>query len=270
MSTALSISVSSTIDSETILQKALLLAKKIDLPFFRTISDSSTEYVLAYTDRGLKLLHISSNSSKTDSILYVDFVRGENGYRLANNCTVKQPLARAAGIKSGTRPTVLDATAGFGTDAFVLASLGCNLTMIERSPIVAALLADGLARAHNHKNTRTITGKRMELLWGNSIEILSSTKKTYQTIYLDPMYPHRKKSALTKQEMRFLRQCVGDDNDGDLLLRTALKRAENRVVVKRPKGAEPLADIPPSHTITMKNNRFDIYLTFNLNLQNLD
>jgi 16S rRNA (guanine1516-N2)-methyltransferase len=42
---------------------------------------------------------------------------------------------------------VIDGTAGLGKDAFVLAGLGCKVTLVERHPVVVALLADGLARA---------------------------------------------------------------------------------------------------------------------------
>ena len=41
-------------------------------------------------------------------------------------------IARAIGLNSPTAPHVLDATAGLGGDAFVLASLGCPVTMVER------------------------------------------------------------------------------------------------------------------------------------------
>ena len=77
------------------------------------------------------------------------------------------------------------------------------------------------------------------------------------------MYPHRHGSALNKQTLRTIRSLVGGDPDGADLLETALVKAENRVVVKRPRKAPLLSAIQPSHVIAMKNSRFDVYLTFN-------
>jgi len=256
------ISVSSTIDSVTILQKAAKMAKKFNLPFCNTVDKCSTELILAYTEKGLQLLHSSTNRNKLFSLLAVDFVHGKNGYRRAKNCTIKQPFARAAGIKSGVRPTILDATAGLGSDAFVLASLGCTVTMIERSPLIAAILEDGMDRALEHKRTEEIIKNRMCLQCGDTIKLLRTLQETFQTIYLDPMYPHKSGSALNKQAMRTIRNLVGDDTDAGLLLDIALTKAQDRVVVKRPQNAPLLSKSKPSHTITMKNSRFDIYLTF--------
>ncbi len=238
------------------------MAKKFNLPFCKTIDKCSTELILAYTNNGLQLLNSSTNSNKPVSLLAVDFVHGKNGYRHAKNCTIKQPLARAAGIKSGIRPTILDATAGLGADAFVLASLGCAVTMIERSPLIAAILEDGMNRALEHERTKEIIKKRMLLHCGDTIKILESIPETFQSIYLDPMYPHKSGSALNKQAMRTIRNLVGDDTDAGLLLDVALTKAQERVVVKRPKNAPLLSKSKPSHTIVMKNSRFDIYLTF--------
>ena len=77
---------------------------------------------------------------------------------------------------------------------------------------------------------------------------------------MDPMYPHRRKSALNSKEMRMLRIIAGDDDDSPALLEAALKVAGNRVVVKRPKGAPGIGQRPPTHEILMRNSRFDVYL----------
>ena len=262
MADHLGISVSSTIDSATILQKATEMAKKLNLPFCNCIDNCSTELILTYTDKGLQLLHSPINRKKLISLLAVDFVHGKNGYRHEKNCTTNQPLARAVGIKPGVRPTILDATAGLGADAFVLASLGCTVTMIERSPLIAAILKDGMDRALKHKRTEEIIKNRMRLHCGDTIKLLRTMQETFQTIYLDPMYPHKSGSALNKQAMRTIRNLVGDDTDAGLLLDIALTKALKRVVVKRPKNASLLSESTPSHTITMKNGRFDVYLTF--------
>lgn len=177
--------------------------------------------------------------------------------------SIKQPLARAVGAKPGFRPTVLDATAGLGGDAFVLASLGCQLTMFERSPIMAALLEDGLKRAAIEPLTAAIIKNNLQLCHKDTISTRIDSKESFYTVYLDPMYPHRKNSALNKQSMRTIRSLVGDDADAGKLLHVALSQATNRVVVKRPEKAPALSELQPSHVISMKNSRFDVYLTFN-------
>ena len=256
-----SISVSSTINSATILQKAVELAANLNLPFTASIEHRSTEFVLAHTPQGLQLLHIPLGSQKSTCLLFVDFVHGKNGFRLAQNRTTKQAIARAVGIKPGFRPTILDGTAGLGSDSFVLASLDCTVTMCERSPIIGALLEDGLCRAAKEEKTAGIIESKINLVLGDTRKYLQNNTATFHTIYLDPMYPHRNQSALNKQTLRIIRSLVGGDPDGAALLEIAREKAENRVVVKRPRKAPLLSDVQPSHVILMKNSRFDIYMT---------
>jgi 16S rRNA (guanine1516-N2)-methyltransferase len=224
-------------------------------------SNSPYSFLLVYTREGLELRTSSLESTHfATKPLHIDFISGNTGYRLQHGGGIHQPLARAVGLKPGIRPSIVDATAGLGVDGFILASLGCEVTMIERSPVMGALLADGLQRAASHPATREIA-ERIQLCLGNAWDIIRSLEKRPATIYLDPMYPHRRGTALNKQEMRTIRELVGDDQDAAALLETALDIASNRVVVKRPKGAPRLNTRCPSHIIEMKNSRFDVYLT---------
>jgi 16S rRNA (guanine1516-N2)-methyltransferase len=101
----------------------------------------------------------------------------------------------------------------------------------------------------------------MILTVGDSTKILTALQaEKPDVIFLDPMYPHREKSALVKKEMRFIRLLAGDDQDSAALLKAALAKAKQRVVVKRPKLAPPLSGPEPSFTISSKKNRFDVYL----------
>lgn len=193
--------------------------------------------------------------------VYVDFVGGAVGHRRRFGGGRGQPMAKAVGLKSGVTPSVLDVTAGLGRDAFVLASLGCEVTLVERSPVVAALLADGLERAAQDAECAPIVG-RMHLRHGQAATFLADLNENARpdVIYLDPMYPHREKSALVKKEMRLFREVVGEDPDADALLEAALKAARQRVVVKRPDYAEPLAGRKPTLSFDTKNHRFDVYV----------
>ena len=260
MKKSLSISVSSTTNSAVILEKAKFLADKIDLPYHQSFIEATSDLILLYTENGLHLSKII-NASQVRSLLHVDFVKGKSGYRHSKNLTIRQPLAKAVGIKPGVRPSVYDATAGLGSDAFVLACLGCQVSMCERSTVLYSLLEDGLDRARQNKKTSQIVSTRMKLTLGDSKTKLLNSSLKFHTIYLDPMYPHRTRSALNKQEMRIIRDLVGDDTDDDILLELALSAALNRVVVKRPKGADKISERTPSFVIPMKNSRYDIYLT---------
>lgn len=264
MVSLVSVSVSSRDLSAVLLEKAQRLALRTGLPFC-LVENCTSRYLLLQTAIRLELaVNPSLTGNPRLTPLAVDFLSGAAAFRHARNCTVNQPLARAVGIKSGFRPDIVDATAGLGGDSFVLACLGCKVKMFERSPVLAALLADGLSRAEADARTAEVVGSRLTLIDGDAITALQRLDHRPYTIYLDPMYPHSAKSALNKKEMRIIREIVGDDPDGGDLLQAARASATNRVVVKRPKGAEHLAHCPPTHAISMKNSRFDVYLTNHL------
>ena len=188
----------------------------------------------------------------------VDFVEGAVAHRRKFGGGRGQDIAKAVGLKHGFTPHVLDATAGLGRDAFVLASLGCQVSMIERMPVVAALLENGLERARLNSEIADIAQK-MSLVHASSVDSMDIGTQP-DVIYLDPMYPHREKSAAVKKEMRVFQSLVGEDPDADNLLEPALALAKYRVVVKRPSYAPPLAGQKPSTSIKMKKNRFDVYV----------
>ncbi len=240
-------------------KKASLLASQLKVPLLES-SCFSGEYQLVYTDERLELHGPSSDKEQKHWHFYTDFIGGKSGFRRIHNTTIKQPLAKAVGIKSGFRPFIVDATAGRGEDSFVFACLGCKVTLIERSPIFAALLQDGMDRALRNSSTSKIIQENMQLISGDAMKVLKNISPQPDTIYLDPMYPHKKKSALNKKEMRMIRTLVGDDQDASKLFSISLEYASNRVVVKRPKGAETISNISPSYKVKMKNSRFDVYL----------
>jgi 16S rRNA (guanine1516-N2)-methyltransferase len=189
-----------------------------------------------------------------------EFVTGKMGYRREHGGGAGQLVAKAVGLQK-TRATlhVVDATAGLGQDAFVLASLGCRVTLFERNPVIHALLADGLARAALNVDCAAIV-ERMRLLEGSSIDWLAQADaEAADIVYLDPMFPHRDKSALVKKEMQVFRTIVGDDEDSGQLLAGALERARYRVVVKRPRKAPAIEGPEPTTRIEGKSSRYDVY-----------
>ncbi len=104
---------------------------------------------------------------------------------------------------------MVDATAGLGRDAFVLAALGCQVQMLERNPVVAALLDDGLRRGYLDAEIGPWLRERLTLLHASSLTALVAIEPRPEVVYLDPMYPHRQKSALVKKEMRVFQSLVG-------------------------------------------------------------
>lgn len=189
----------------------------------------------------------------------VDFSGGKAAFRRLHGGGRGQLVAKAVGLSRGRRlPSILDATAGLGQDAFVLATLGCEVHLLERSPVVHALLEDGLRRAAEDAELAPIVA-RMRLQPADSADYLAHDEDIADVVYLDPMFPHRDQSALVKKEMRVFRDLVGDDLDADRLLPAALQAARCRVVVKRPRKAPPLAGPAPSHTLEGKSSRYDLY-----------
>jgi len=199
-------------------------------------------------------------SQKADaSELVVDFVGGAVGHRFRSGEGRGQALAKAAGLTKGVTPDIVDATAGLGRDAFLLASLGAKVTLIERSERMHALLADGLAKAAAEGGPYAETVARMTLLHGDSSLLLPELKP--QVVLVDPMHPPRGNSALVKKEMRQIREIVGTDPDSEKLMQIALQHAQNRVVLKWPLRAEPMAGIrKPSHQILGKSTRYDVFV----------
>lgn len=191
--------------------------------------------------------------------LVVDFIGGAVGHRFRSGEGRMQGLAKAAGFASGVRPDVVDATAGLGRDAFLLASLGARVTLIERSETMHALLAEGLARAEAAGGRHAETVARMTLIQGDSRLLLPQLDP--QVILIDPMHPPRDKSALVKKEMRLIREIVGTDPDCVELMQVALEVARNRVVLKWPLRAETMPGVrKPSHQILGKSTRYDVFV----------
>lgn len=188
----------------------------------------------------------------------IDFTHSAMLHRLQYGGGKQQMLAKACGLNLLKSPHIIDACAGLGNDGFILASLGAQVTMMERHKNLYQALEQALIEASTHPKTQLIT-QRIRVLEGNAIELLRT--HSADVIYLDPMFPKSNKSALNKQSMRILTELVGLDEDADQLLPIALKQAKYRVVVKRPIDAPLLhSSIEPTYQLRGKANRYDIYV----------
>ena len=192
-------------------------------------------------------------------MLKCSFIEGPILHRLKYGKGRGQNLAKAVGMKSNKNRNIIDATAGLGYDSFILASLGANITLIERSEQIYKLLQDGISEGMLYGGEISKVIGRMSLIYGDSKNILPQLSP--EVILIDTMYKDRKKSALVKNDMRLVREIVGTDSDYTELIEVALKFALNRVVIKQPRYAEPLKEIKAcSHQILGKTIRYDVHM----------
>ena len=228
--------------------------------------DINTALNLNFTSDFVELRDMEKNIS-----IHIDFISGNLAHRQQFGGGRGQSIAKAMGLKQGVPPpTVIDATAGLAKDAYVLACLGCPITLLERSPVIVELIKDAIHRAEKDEHFQTILKTGFNVIAESSIEYLTTLLEQKDAvrrdvnypdvIYLDPMYPHRKKSASVKKNMQILQKLLGQDDDTQELLDIALKIAKKRVVVKRPKGAENLTDFKPTYLVESKKTRYDVYI----------
>lgn len=201
---------------------------------------------------------------KTKTPVFVDFLEGSSAYRI--NAEVRSEAAVKSVIhknKPAAEQYVLDATGGFGQDALLFASAGANVIILERNPVIGLLLADGLNRL---RQADPDFAQRVTMRFPVSINSPSVRKMlkrdgyTFDTVYLDPMFPHKKSSALVNKNMQLIQAVVGQDSDADELLPSALQLQAKRIVVKRPKGAPFLNAQETKNNLETKSHRFDYYL----------
>jgi 16S rRNA (guanine1516-N2)-methyltransferase len=225
------------------------------------LKSEKSPLVLWLDDQGLSL---RQTGKKAVGPVRADFAAGAARHRRLYGGGKSQAIARAVGIKGKVRPTIADLTAGLGSDSFVLATLGCRVTLIERHPVIWTLLDDAIARAERAAGCDpelAASISRMSLTRAGALDWMVSQDAGQQpdVIYLDPMFPERVKSAQVNKAMQVFQQLVGDDLDADGLLPVALQTAQYRVVVKRPTRAPWLNNQAPGYSLEGKSTRYDIY-----------
>ncbi|NOU21594.1 MAG: class I SAM-dependent methyltransferase [Methyloglobulus sp.] len=230
------------------------LAERLIVPLYQSLNaDTPEDLFLSWRDGCLSLLDRESINKRGLSV-DIEHRQGEQrSWPIAKNGALAQALGRRT-------KTVADATAGWGQDSLAMFRMGYEVLCIERSPVMAELLQDGLKRLGKLDWMQQLNLTPPQLLTGNAIDILEQLPIQPDCIYLDPMFPpKRKKSALAKKSIMILRDLVGDDADKEDLLTTALKIAGKRVVVKSPDYAEPLGG-KPNESFHGKLLRYDVYL----------
>ncbi len=232
--------------------RAAALAEELSLPTLAQRQEPLAQLLLTP-----ERLELRACGPDAPGPIAVDFTAG--GLKHRRRGGHNEPLGRAVGVGKWRDLSVVDATAGLGRDSFVLADLGCRVTLLEREAPVYALLRDGLARGRGSDDPWVAeVCSRMALLRADARQWLAA--HTADVVYLDPMFPARRKSARVKKEMWLFQQLLEANDPADGLLEAALAAAGKRVVVKRPAREAPLAGQEPGFAIPGKTVRFDVYL----------
>lgn len=238
---------------------AMKLADRLGVPYLQNEEppgpDAGYQWLFFY-EEGALFLH-SYIHEEFDPIC-VDFFSSEMQRRV-KSFSRNDLLAKAIGVKKGVH-SVLDATCGLGTDAFLLSTLKeLEITTCERNIVVSELVADAFLRV---KDTGMFENNPIHFHYGDAASYLQTTTEKFDTIYLDPMFPREKdKSAKQKKEMLLFRELAGEDLDAEKLFALAMQNAKKRVVVKRPDDAPKITLAhEPDIVFPGKAIRFDVYL----------
>lgn len=219
--------------------------------------------------------HALSAPARDQRALIVRF--GADGVSLEGNGMVMRPdlsgmaprlrpgrlshelLVRAAKLRRAAndcRPIAVDATAGLGEDALLLAAVGFDVLLFEQDPVIAALLEDSLRRAAQDARLAEAVS-RMHLAGGDSIPALPQLDPTPDVVYLDPMFPARRKRAAVKKKFQLIHELERPCENQEELVAAALATHPRKVVIKRPVKGPYLAGKTPSYTIVGKAVRYD-------------
>ncbi len=236
------------------LATAQAFADQLAVPLYESVNKKTAEdFFLTWRDAELKL--IDKELLKKGG-LSVD-IHPRNGEQRSWPAPKEGALAQAIGRKT---KTIVDATTGWAQDSLHIFRMGYDLRCIERSPIMLALLEDAFKRLEQVDWMQRLNLSAPEILAGNAIDVLASLENAPECVYIDPMFPpKRKKSALPKKSMLILRDLLGDDLDSQSLFDTAFSVATKKVVVKCPDHAEPLGG-KPTVSFGSKLLRYDVYL----------
>ncbi len=236
------------------IEKYVDLADRLSIPLYQSINKETSEsFFLTWREGRLKLLDKELLKKGGLSVS----VEPRHGEQRSWPAPKKGALAQALGRKT---KTIIDATTGWGQDSLHIFRMGYDLRCIERSPVMIELLNDGFKRLSKLDWVTNLSLTLPDLIYGNANEILLTLNHKPEVIYIDPMFPaKRKKSALAKKSMTVLRDLLGNDEDKEQLFSSAFDAATKRVVVKSPGYAEPLAG-KPSESFSGKLLRYDVYL----------
>ncbi len=188
----------------------------------------------------------------------VDFTTGEVGFQVRARNAPHHPLVRAAKIGPGSGRKVVDATAGLGRDAFLIAAHGIEITAIERSPEMFRRLREALEHARAAGPEFAAIVERITLRQGDSRELLQQLEP--DIVFIDPMHPVEGRKARSGRDITLLRDVVGSDPDSAELIQAALAASRRRVIVKWPMRAGRIAGLPPpTFEVSGRSIRYHVF-----------
>ena len=260
-------------DDQDLLHSAAQLSVNLKLPLLRRPARRGQDALLVVTPNRLEIRVVGGPVEMRGGrpiACQLSQIDGSSG----PGRSLRQPLARAVGLKrrGDLRPTIIDATAGFGEDSWLLAVLGCSVLAVERHPVIATMLRDGFLRAAANdpdvsRPPLSLQSDSIHLLHRiriydplRDLDLLGQVKQFLKpdVIYIDPMFPGGRKTV-ERKPLRVIRWLVGGDEDAELLLQSALRLSPRRVVVKRPLRAQPLSNLKPTTTHKGNSIRYDVY-----------
>jgi len=188
----------------------------------------------------------------------IDFA-SDDYQRRARRADEEQVVRACLGFPA--RPfRVLDATAGFAVDAFLLATAGASVIAVERHPVMSQLLQEGWKRFC----ARTAYPPKLHFIAGDTNDVLIHLQEPIDVVYIDVMFPKRKKTAEVHKSMAWLQDLLKEETSApdalETLIHNALQCARERVVIKRPMNAPPaITSQKPNFILEGKTCRFEIY-----------
>ena len=237
----------------------LLAAGATDAVDVAVVSADDAEDAAFRLERGAGGLALVALQDPSLGTLSLDFERGSVGWRGGERARGER-LVRACRAGAEPSPRIVDGTGGLGTDAWLLASAGAQVHVVEQHPVLRALLADALERAAAFAPR---VCARLSLSGGDTRRGVGALAP--DVLYLDPMYPPRRKRALGDRRLRFVGALLaadgfaGDDAAG--LVRAGLAAAVPRVVLKVPRKVR-LEGVPaPHHSLQGRSTRFDVWIS---------
>ena len=220
------------------------LSRRLGVP----IADSmGEELTLVFDGTGLSLVGYGMRYQGDFSRMLNRVIKG----RLRHEMLVKITKTKTE------HPTAVDAAAGMGEDSFLLAAAGYEVILFEQDAVIAALLRDALRRAREEDRLREIVG-RMRLTEGNSIALMPRLGITPEIVYLDPMFPPRKKSGLIQKKLQLIQKLEQPCANERELYDAAAALSPKKIIIKRPLNGALLADKKPSYTVKGKAIRYDV------------
>mgnify|MGYP003330080551 CR=1 FL=1 len=98
------------------------------------------------------------------------------------------------------------------------------------------------------------------------IKDLEAQNKTFDIIYLDPMFPERQKSASVKKKFQLIHELEAPCSNENDLLEAALSLNAGKIVIKRPAKGPFLGGCKPDYSVEGKAIRYDIIFGKNIEI----